>query len=329
MPTYHAFGGSLESEIEFPELQPSPPSERPDWRLRVSTAPHVGAPGAPDTPDAPGDSGDSGDFGELLGEDHVEPTVTVRSYRAPTGYRLRYQDTGVFEVSADGREIVWSAAAGASIEAARMDVLGRVLSVALHAGGRFALHGSGVAIDGHAVGFLAPKFSGKSTLALALVNAGAELLSDDTLPVDLEPAPNAWPGVHTARVFQDSAQRLALVEPVAEPGFTVKHTVATVATPRIRSCPAPLAALYLLAPTPPNVAATPAERTLVTSFAATVELVRHAKVGALLGHSEAGRVLDRAAVVASRVPVYRLDVVRDFAQLDLVVGQILRWHSDS
>ncbi len=208
-----------------------------------------------------------------------------------------------------------------------MDVLGRVLAVALHASGRIALHGSGVAIDGRAIGFLAPKFSGKSTIALSLVNAGAELLSDDTLPVDLELRPNAWPGVHSARVFQDSAQRLALVEAVAEPAFTVKHTLAMLEAPKIRLRPAPLDALYLLTPSAPEVATTSVQRTLMSPLAATVELVRHAKVGALLGRAEAARVLDRAGTVASRVPVYRLDVVRDFTQLDFVVGQIVSWHS--
>lgn len=315
MPTYSAFGGTLDSELEFPELQHVPPTEPPDWRLRVSPAPRSQK------------TDDLDDVGELLGEDHVEPTVTVTSFRTSTGYRLRYQDTGVFDVSSDGREIVWSAAPGASAEAARMDVLGRVLSVALHAAGRLALHGSGVAIDGRAIGFLAPKFSGKSTMALSLVNAGAELLSDDTLPVDLEAAPNAWPGVHSARVFQDSAQRLALVDAVAEPAFTVKHTLAMLDAPSIRLHPAPLDALYLLTPSAPEVATTPVRRTLLSPLAATLELVRHAKVGALLGHAEAARVLDRAGTLASRVPVYRLDVVRDFAKLDVVVGQIVSWHS--
>ena len=315
MPTYAAFGGTLDSEIEFPELQHAPPTERPDWRLRVSSAPRACT------------AQDADDLGELLGEDHVEPAVTVTSFRTLAGYRLRYQDTGVFDVSGDGREIVWSAAPGASTESARMDVLGRVLSIALHAGGRLALHGSGVAIDGRAIGFLAPKFSGKSTMALSLVNAGAELLSDDTLPVDLEAAPNAWPGVHSARVFQDSAQRLALVEAVDQPGFAVKHTLAIIDAPKIRLRPAPLDALYLLTPSAPEVATAPVHRTLMSPLAATLELVRHAKVGALLGRAEAARVLDRAATVASRVPVYRLDVVRDFAKLDVVVGQIVGWHS--
>ncbi|MFI5229274.1 MAG: hypothetical protein ACHQWU_09415, partial [Gemmatimonadales bacterium] len=186
MHRYQAFGGTLQSEITFPELEPSTSTEAPEWRLCVSAA-------APD-----GRPPDAGEL-EFLGEDRVDIDVRVRAYKTPNGYRLSYEDTGTFDISSDGRDIRWVPGSKSSLEAARLDILGRVLALALHAGGQLALHGSGVAVGRQAVGFLAPKFSGKSTLALALVNAGADLLTDDTLPVDLEAVPRAWPGVHSAR----------------------------------------------------------------------------------------------------------------------------------
>jgi hypothetical protein len=42
-----------------------------------------------------------------------------------------------------------------------------------------------VRVGDRALGFLAPKFHGKSTLAYALVAAGAGSITDDTLPVEL------------------------------------------------------------------------------------------------------------------------------------------------
>jgi hypothetical protein len=315
MHSYQAFGGTLHSEITFPELQPSTNSECPDWRLRVSAS----APNAPQV--------DAGEL-EFLGEDRVDVNVLVRSYKAPRGYRLAYEDTGTFHISSDGCDILWERGAEGSLDAARLDILGRVLAVALHVRGQLALHGSGVAIGQQGVGFLAPKFSGKSTLALALVNAGAHLLSDDTLPIDVEGMPHAWPGIHSARVFQDSAQRLELAAAVAEPSFVVKHTLSKHTAVRVAEHPVALAALYLLVPIAAEQASTAVARARLSPLAATLELVSHAKVGALLGRSEAGSVLDRASTLASRVPVYRLDVVRDFAQLDAVVAQLISWHSD-
>jgi hypothetical protein len=89
MNSYQVFGGVLRSELEFPELDPATRAEA-DWTLTVATSP------APDVP-----------VGAPLGEDKVDQGVMVRSYATPTGFRLVYDDTGVFDVSAGGREIRW------------------------------------------------------------------------------------------------------------------------------------------------------------------------------------------------------------------------------
>ena len=50
--------------------------------------------------------------------------------------------------------------------------------------GRVVLHGSAVAVDGAAVAVIGPSGAGKSTTAAALLDLGAELLSDDVVVVD-------------------------------------------------------------------------------------------------------------------------------------------------
>ena len=308
MNTYSIFGGSLRSALELPAL---PASAAPDetWSLRV----HSGAPPAP--------------AGALLGTEEVDPGCTVRMHHQANGLRLAYDDTGTFDILEGGREITWYRPEGAPEELARLDIIGRVLATALHLEGVLALHGSGVAIGEQAVAFVAPKTFGKSSLALALVNAGARFISDDTLPVEPGPVPVVRPGVDHVRLCGDSADRLT----ASDAGLTNKANGAKVTLPmRDRGASSadrtPLAAVYLLSPAPAG-ATDAARRARLASVPAAVALVRHAKIGGLLRGREAARLLDQATEVARTVPVYLLEVARDLDRLGEAADAIMGWHS--
>ena len=308
MQRYSVFGGCLASALELPGL---PVSSSPDanWRLHVADAPAPGANGA------------------LLGMEEVEAGCVVRLHRQGEGLRLAYDDTGVFDVLDGGRTIVWYAAPGASEELARLDVIGRVLAAALHLEGILTLHGSGVVIDGQAVAFVAPKTFGKSTLALALANAGATFLSDDTLPVEGGPVPRARPGVDHVRLWGDSAARLVDGSRLTTDAKGAKHLVVMRAV--APSSGAPLGAVYLLVPTARAPGEPAARRDRLGAVPATVALLRHAKIGGLAGGEEATRLLDQASRVAHVVPVYRLEVARDLDRLSDAVSSIMAWHGAS
>jgi hypothetical protein len=62
--------------------------------------------------------------------------------------------------------------------------LATVLSFYLQRQGLLVLHASTVVIDDRAVAFLSHKFSGKSTIAAALVKSGHPLLTDDILTIE-------------------------------------------------------------------------------------------------------------------------------------------------
>jgi hypothetical protein len=67
--------------------------------------------------------------------------------------------------------------------------------------GDLVLHASAVAVDGRAVLFCGPTGRGKSTLALALGEAGYGVLGEDGLAIDLEgERPVAFPGARGIRV---------------------------------------------------------------------------------------------------------------------------------
>jgi len=309
MPDYTVFGNCLRTEIPFPELR-AIEDAAPRWRLRVSRRrrPMHGA--------------------ELLGTDELGDGKEVRLYKFADGFRLEYDDdTGAFDVSRDGRDLLWYSVSNAAEEMVRLHVLGRVLATALHAAGVFSLHGSGVLLDGGAIGLLAPRFRGKSTLAMALTQAGGRLLSDDTLAVDPDASPpKVWPGVHSVRLWGDSAERIMGDQLEGNSPFAVKRTFAELPDCQLARGPAHLSAIYLMTPTQGSRGTPAARRTLLAPVSAAVSLVGHAKIGSLLGRSEAPVLFDRAVRVARAARVYRLELARDFDRISEVVAHLGAWH---
>ena len=309
MPDLAIYGGILRSELPFPDLRPSSGGEPSWWFGRSADRP----------PDC---------AGEVLGEETYEGPVRLEVTKTPTGLRFAYTDTGVFDISAGGRNLVWYPTAGAPLDLALIDVMGRVMAGALHLGGLLCLHGSAVAVAGGSsgIGFLAPKHYGKSTLAFAMMQRGAQLLTDDTLPVEFGHPVRLRPGVHSVRLWTDSAERLASDRIGTGREYGGKHIVDRIPEDRVADQAVPLSAMYVL--NPPGKQAPPdlVRRARLPDVSAAMALVQHAKLGALLGKSEAPVLFERAVATARVVPVYTLDFVRDFTHVDHVVGQLMAWH---
>ncbi|MEX1184572.1 MAG: hypothetical protein WEF86_15285 [Gemmatimonadota bacterium] len=306
---YRLFGGTLRTDFAVPELQPAPPAA-PTWTLTSA----VGPPAAAE--------------GELLGSETVTPQAAVHMFRRPTGFRLAFDDTGCFDISADGSAIHWTHAEDASIADARADLTSRVIAAALHAAGTLCLHGSAVLCGDEAIGFVAPKFHGKSTLALALVGAGAKLLTDDTLPIDPGPPAHAYPGLHSTRLWPDSASRVGIGTGEA-PAGTSKQLFSALPDEHTTHAGHPLGAVYLLQPVrqPRGDDGAVVWRTRLPSVEAALVMIGHAKLAPLLAKSEAPALMRSAAAIAASVPVYRLSLVRDLDRLDEVVATVRAWHS--
>lgn len=306
MPSYAIFGGRLESGLHFDGLDRAGEGP-PTWRLHVREIPHPPENGTP------------------LGTARVDDGVTVRLYRRGQGYRLAYEDTGVFDIEHAGSLIAWYRPAGVNVDNARQDVLGRVMAVALHAGGDFCLHASAVLTPQGAVGFLAPKFHGKSTLAMALVHAGCRTLTDDILPIGFANGRVfARPGVPRLRLWSDSARRLAPDR--IEDHISGKHTMDSLPSIRAADATFPLAALYLLSPRASGSTSEVVARHHLSSVQSALALVGQTKVGELLGGYEAPDLLQRAVLVAERIPMYRLDIVRGFERIAEAAARLVTWH---
>ena len=307
MRCYQVFGGALRSDITFPELR-TVESDAPTWSLRAVT-------GLPDMASP-----------VQLGEAELVPSYQVRLYRHARGFRFVFDDTGALDITDHGREIAWSAGANFEDSWVRADVTGRVLAVALHAGGHLCLHGSAVATGAGAIAFLAPKFHGKSTLALALSRAGARLLTDDVLPVDPHPPVHAVPGVHQVKLWQDTATHFGVDRQAPSPGS--KHLIHDFDDSMLSNDRSPLAAIYLLSPVmvEEGAVAPPISRTQLHAVPSALALVRQSSMGSMLSGSEAQLVIDRATSVAEEVPVYRLEVAAGIERIGDTVDQLLAWH---
>jgi hypothetical protein len=289
----------------LPEL-PSISAAHADWVFRRASAP---------LPEA-----------QYLGDDDVDANIRVRCSKLPRGFRLAFDDTGTFDVSDGGRDIAWTPGESSAMELVRADLLGGVLSVALHLQGLLCLHGSGVGIDGTAVAFLANKGSGKSTLATAMCEAGATLVTDDMLPVDPRQPVTAWPSMPAVRLLHDSASHLRHASGQTHP-VTNKYHVNELPSHQVEMRRLPLGAVYELAPVPSGPDVPAVERIRVSGTNAVGTLLRHHRAGTAIGGSESVNLFVRASDIVRSVPVYRLRVARDFARLSDVVAQIRRWHS--
>jgi hypothetical protein len=241
---------------------------------------------------------------------------------------LDFDDTGVFDIMASGRDIAWTPGSASAMELVRADLLGGVFSVALHLQGLLCLHGSAVSFGETGVGFLANKGGGKSTLATALCSAGATLITDDMLPVEPGAPVMAWPSMPAVRLLHDSASRLRMANGQTHPA-TNKYHVNEFPPEQVERRRVPLGAIYELSPVATLPDAEPARRTRVTGTSAVALLLRHHRAGTAIGAAESLNLFVRASDIVRRVPVYRLEVVRDFGRLGDVVNRLRDWHTVS
>ena len=305
---YRVCGGVLRSDLPFDELPRAETAVTPTWTLSM-----------------PGGSAPTLE-GDELGEDEVTATATVRLIRGPDRLRLDFTDTGVFDVLGDGSEIRWYPLPDSDPDAAALDVIGRVLAVSFHASGLLCLHGSAVAFGSDSIAFLAPKYHGKSTTAFALTRAGARLVSDDMVAVELTDPARAHPGVHAVRLWEDSAEQIAEGDSIRT-GVGGKLVLDDLSDADRMDEVTDLRAIYLLNPVANEGDVPAVERERTNAVESAMALIGQTKIGPLLGKSESPVLLERALGLAELVPVYRLRIVRDFERLPEVIDTFRAWHA--
>jgi hypothetical protein len=305
---YAAYGRALDSAIALPELE-AVPAAPPHWRVCLAAGP---APALP-----PG--------ARTTGAEALYDGVRAALARVEGGWRITVDDTGTFDWDAARRTVTCRRFAHGTDDFLRAHLLGRVLATTLHDDGDVLLHASAVVTAAGAVAFVAPKGWGKSTLALALANAGAPLLTDDTLPVSPGTPPVAWPGLHSLRLHDDAVAALgaAATDVARDDGKRLARPAARV--PLARE-PVPLAALHLLLPAAAIDGGAVAARVPLAPTQALAGVLGNARSGEMLGADGQPELLRRVAALARAVPVAGLVVARDLARMPEVAALVLGWH---
>jgi hypothetical protein len=298
---YAAFGLTVASELELPELRAVAPPDGPaDVRIALGAI----------------EAGGGGDG-------------TLR--HTADGDLLSFADCRL--LVRDGREVVVEPRPGADPAAVRWCLLGAGVNFLLAQRDAFVVHASVVAVGGRAVAFVGPSGRGKSTTAAAFLAAGHDLLADDVAAIvvdadadegdaatgDVDAAARVVPGFAAVKLAAEAVVGVDLAAeragdgPVADKQF-YRPTSAAVAT-----APVPLAAIYLL----DDGAAVGSEP--VAPGAAVVELLRETHtVATLADPAAAATALTGAGAVVDAVPVRRLTRPRSFDALPAVVAAVDR-----
>ena len=161
------------------------------------------------------------------------------------GYWVAAPRYGRHLISPDGRRIRSALPRVPALQWQRL-FFAQVLPLAAALQGLEILHASAVVVDGRAVGFVAASGTGTTSLAVNLAAAGAELLTDDVLALDVSTAtPTAYAG---ARLVNVARHEYAALDPAARlrVGSVIGRTEKVHLRPAEARPSAPLAALYFL-----------------------------------------------------------------------------------
>lgn len=307
MSRYRVYGSILESAVPFPDLPTASAADgSPRWRIEQ----HESLPPMQDE--------------SCLGAERLYDDVHARLFAHRDGWRIVVDDTGAFDLG-DAGLVRAAPRADAWDDFVRAHLLGRVLATLQYRDGWLPLHASAVATTEGTIAFLGPKGVGKTSLAAALVQAGAPLVSDDTLPIEPSAPPRAHSGVRTLRVRDDVREQLALGD-VGERTREGKRAVNIPKGTYDTDTPRPLAAIFLIAPSSVAVDLDAVHRTPYAPVLAAAAVTAHVKCGAMLGSAAAGDLLARAARIVHHVPVNQLSVTRDVARLPEAAATILGWY---
>ncbi len=306
MHTYRAYGLTINSAAELPELIPWTGAEA-EVLIRRQAIDPTPPPGAR--------------FGKC-------------GWATPDTVYLEFPATAAFRITA-GREIVVEQHPGADLALERLLLAGTALAVLLHQRHLLVLHGSALVIGGAAVGFLGDKGAGKSTAAAFLHANGFPLITDDIIAVDLQanrtglaevaapappnaqnsprPGPVVWPGFPQIKLWPESlaaagrpVDNLPRVQADCEKrAVRIEHNFFDGAIP--------LRKLYILTGAP---AGSPVSIEPVNPQAAFMELVKNTFVATLLpATGDSAAHFHQCAVLLKQVPVATLSRPRDLARL--------------
>ncbi len=148
--------------------------------------------------------------GEIVAERRIDGRPFYYVTCSDQGYVLRIPATCEFRISPGLDRLECRVASGDDAEKAAVLLVGMVPAVLLGLAGHCVLHGSAVRIDGKTVAVVGDSGRGKTTLAALLCAAGAELVTDDVLRLELSRTVECVAGPVELRLRQGASELVEL-----------------------------------------------------------------------------------------------------------------------
>lgn len=170
---------------------------------------------------------------ELITDGHPRYTIC----RVDGGYVCRIMSVADFVIDADLSTVTCHPAIGGPTNVIPIVITGTIVAFVLAMGGRCVLHGSAVEMEGNALAFVGESGQGKSTMAAIFCAAGASLVTDDVLPLEIMSAADGSDVVHCL----PSANEIRLREKASSLAYRFDRNTARRLTADERLAVAPLA----------------------------------------------------------------------------------------
>jgi hypothetical protein len=155
-------------------------------------------------------------------------------------------DAASFSVQ-DGNKITFSPENNIDKDLIRLYLLGTCMGIVLMQRNIVPLHGSAVEIDGKAYAFIGDSGAGKSTLASAFINEGFSLVSDDIIPVSIkDDTPYVTPSYPQQKLWQESLSQLGMDSSNYRPIFERETKFNVPIQNKFVTAPIPLAGIFEL-----------------------------------------------------------------------------------
>ena len=178
---FRAYGLTVSSAIDLPELIPASATTSADLTILCGSVPEAQPLTSPNFDPSP-----------HINEGHF-------SFAAP--------GVACFRVER-GERITVEPAPGANAASIRLYLLGTALGAALMQRELLVLHGNAIRIGDECLICLGPSGVGKSTLAAGFMARGHEILADDVVAIEADGT--VLPGIPRIKLWQDAATNLAM-----------------------------------------------------------------------------------------------------------------------
>lgn len=296
---YRAYGLLIASNVEIPAFAPCGGTSACEIAFELGPIPAW----AQEATSNPGEIVYSPPLAE-----QADSNLTVTSCLSGKFLQLKYDDGTRFVMDADVNCIWAEAGAGLSHDDLFTYLVGPVMGFVLQRRRKLVLHASAIIVGGIAIAICGEAGSGKSTTAAALALRGNPVLCEDVCPLqELQSHTHVVPSYPRISLWSDSASNL-FVSPDALPlivtGWDKRYLALDGRLASFADRPAPLGAIYLLAPRSNDSRAPLIER--LSQRQAALALVQNTYMNYLLTKVQRAAEFFAIANLVSQVACYRL-----------------------